>query len=82
MKINLPDNFTPFFRRNFSVRCALRHLGISVAVALISGALVFGLLYPPPYHAMLGVGPVFMLVLAIDVVCGPLLTLIVANPRK
>ena len=74
-------NFSPS-RLQFATRYALRHLGISVAVALLSAALVFGLLYPAPYRAMLGVGPIFGLVLAVDVVCGPLLTLILASPRK
>ena len=31
---------------------------------------------------MLGVGSIFMLVLVVDVVCGPLLTLVLASPRK
>ena len=74
-------NFSPS-RLQFATHYALRHLGISVAVALLSAALVFGLLYPPPYRALLGVGPIFLLVLAVDVVCGPLLTLILASPRK
>lgn len=69
-------------RLRFASRFALRHWIISSAVALLSAALVFGLLYPPPYRAMLGVGPIFLLVLAVDVVCGPLLTLILASPRK
>ena len=69
-------------RLRFASRFALRHWIISSAVALLSAALVFGLLYPPPYRAMLGVGSIFLLVLAVDVVCGPLLTLIVASPRK
>ena len=69
-------------RIRFATRYALLHLGISVVLALATAAIVFGLLYPPPYRAMLGVGPIFLLVLAVDVVCGPLLTLIVASPRK
>ncbi|MFV0680794.1 hypothetical protein [Ottowia sp.] len=51
-------------------------------VALLFFAFVFGLLYPTPYRALLGVESVFLLVLVVDVVCGPLLTLILANPRK
>lgn len=69
-------------RLSFATHYALRHLGISIAAALLSATFVFGLLYPPPFRAMLGVGPIFMLVLAVDVACGPLLTLIVASPRK
>ena len=72
----------PNVRLSFAIRYALRHLGISIAAALLCAAFVFGLLYPPPFRAMLGVGPIFMLVLAVDVACGPLLTLIVASPKK
>lgn len=69
-------------RPRFAAHYALRHLGISVAVALLSAAFVFGLLYPTPYRAMLGVESIFLLVLVVDVVCGPLLTLILASPKK
>ena len=69
-------------RLRYAARYALRHLGISVAVALFFAAIVFGLLYPAPYRAMLGVGPFFLLILTVDVVCGPLLTLILASPKK
>ena len=69
-------------RFRFAAHYALRHLGVCLVVALLSAALVFGLLYPAPYRAMLGVGPIFGLVLAVDVVCGPLLTLILASPLK
>lgn len=73
---------TAWSRPRFATHYALRHLGLSVAVALLSAAFVFGLLYPPPYRAMLGVGSIFLLVLAVDVVCGPLLTLVLASPKK
>lgn len=69
-------------RIRFATRYALRHLGLSAVVAALSAAAVFGLLYPAPYRALLGVGAIFLLVLAVDVVCGPLLTLILASPSK
>ncbi|MCB1987992.1 MAG: hypothetical protein KDE69_06495 [Burkholderiaceae bacterium] len=69
-------------RVHFAAQYAFRHLGISAALALVAAAIVFGLLYPAPYRTMLGVGPIFLLVLMVDVVCGPLLTLIVASPKK
>ena len=72
----------PASRLRFASHYALRHLGISIAVALLSAAWVFGLLYPSPYRAILGVESIFLLVLGVDVVCGPLLTLILASPRK
>lgn len=66
----------------FAVRWALKHLLISAAVAVISAALVFLLWYPMPYRALLGVGNIFLLVLAVDVACGPLMTLVLASPGK
>ena len=69
-------------RLHFAARYALRHLLLSLLVALASAAVVFGLWYPAPYRQMLQVGHVYLLVLVVDVVCGPLLTLIVASPRK
>ena len=66
----------------FAARYASRHLLISLLIALASAAVVFGLWYPAPYRAMLGVGAIFGLVLVVDVVCGPLLTGVVASPRK
>lgn len=69
-------------RLRFGLCYALRHVLISVAVALISALGVFGLLYPTPYYAMLGVAHIYVLLLAADVVCGPLLTLLLASPTK
>ncbi len=66
----------------FALRYALRHGLLSLLVAAASAAAVYGLLYPPPYQAMLGVGGIFLLLLAVDVVCGPLLTLLLASPKK
>ncbi len=60
----------------------MRHALLSVAIALASAWLVFGLWYPMPYRAMLGVGSIYMLVLVVDVVCGPLITLVLASPHK
>ena len=69
-------------RLRFAKAYASRHLALSFVVALLSAALVFGLFYPPPFRAMLGVGAIFLLVLAVDVVCGPLLTFVLADPKK
>lgn len=69
-------------RLRFAGRYAAAHLLISLLVAVVSAAFVFGLLYPPPWQAMLGVTSIFLLILVVDVVCGPLLTLILASPAK
>ncbi len=69
-------------RLRFATRYAGRHLLISLLIALAAAGVVFGLLYPSPYRIMLGVGSIFLLLLVVDVVCGPLLTLVVASPKK
>jgi hypothetical protein len=58
------------------------HLLGSVLVACVAASLVFGLLYPPPYAQMLGGFELFLLVVGVDVVSGPLLTLVLFNPVK
>ncbi len=69
-------------RLRFAGWYALRHLAVSSLVAGLSAFVVFFLWYPAPFREMLGVTHIYLLILAVDVVCGPLLTLIVASPRK
>jgi hypothetical protein len=64
------------------IRAALIHLLISVAVALACAALVFGLWYPGPYRVLSGGRELFWILVTIDVIVGPLLTLVVFNVRK
>ncbi|MQX54468.1 TfpX/TfpZ family type IV pilin accessory protein [Alcanivorax sediminis] len=63
-------------------RAGMLHLGVSVILALLAAALVFGLWYPFPYSTITGGSELFLLLVAVDVVCGPLLTLVVFNPVK
>jgi hypothetical protein len=58
------------------------HFLASVLVALLAAALVFGLWYPYPYRELAGGRELFFIVVAVDVVCGPLLTFVLFNPRK
>ena len=69
-------------RLSFAASCAVRHLLISIVLAAVSAAIVLGLWYPTPYRALLGVTGIFLLILIVDVICGPLLTLIVGSPEK
>lgn len=66
----------------YARRFAWRHLLVSAVLAALCAGLVFGLWYPAPYRSLLLVGGIFLLVLAVDVVCGPLLTLILCTPAK
>jgi hypothetical protein len=58
------------------------HFLASLLVALLVGALVFLVWYPHPYRAMSGGTELFFLVMGVDIVCGPLLTLVLFNPAK
>ena len=58
------------------------HLGASVAVAAAAALLVFGLWYPYPYREISGGRDLFALLIAVDVVIGPLITLAVFDRRK
>lgn len=58
------------------------HLIFSLIVAFLAGVLVFWLWYPYPYRELSGGRELFLLIVAVDVVCGPLLTLVLFNPAK
>lgn len=69
-------------RWRHAFRWATSHLAVSATVALVAAGLVFGIWYPNPYREVLAVGPIFLLLLVVDVVCGPILTFILASPTK
>jgi hypothetical protein len=58
------------------------HLGVSLAVAVLAAALVFEVWYPYPYREVSGGRELFLLLVAVDVVMGPLLTLAIFDRRK
>ena len=58
------------------------HLLCSVVVALLAAALLFGLWFPFPFRELSGGRELFFLVVVVDVVCGPLLTLVLFDPSK
>ena len=58
------------------------HLGISLAVAVLAALLVFGLWYPYPYRDISGGRELFLIVVTVDVIIGPLITLAIFNRRK
>jgi hypothetical protein len=64
------------------LRAAGIHLGISLCVAALAAALVFGLWYPYPYREISGGRELFVLLISVDVAMGPLLTLAVFNRSK
>ena len=63
-------------------KAAAIHLTFSAVVGAATAALVFGVWYPPPFGAMTGGIGIFLLLVSVDVVLGPVLTLVVASPGK
>jgi hypothetical protein len=64
------------------LRAAGIHLGLSALVALLAGGLVFGLWYPWPYGEISGGRALFLLVVSVDVVLGPLVTFAIFDRAK
>lgn len=60
----------------------LIHLSISAILGLLAVGVVFLLWYPQPLQTATGVTDVFLIVLGVDVVIGPLLTTLVYRPGK
>lgn len=58
------------------------HLLISAVIAALAAALVFGLWYPGAFRHLAGGQGLFLLVVSVDVVLGPLLTFAVFNRAK
>jgi len=69
-------------RALFAIRAALVHLLISLLVATVAAALVLWIWFPQPYDLLSGGRELFLMLVGVDVVCGPLLTLVLFNPTK
>ena len=65
-----------------AVKAAVLHFLGSVLVASLAAVLVFLVWYPHPYGLLSGGLSLFLILVCVDVVCGPLLTLVLFNPRK
>jgi hypothetical protein len=58
------------------------HLVISLTLALLAALLVFIVWYPYPYREISGGRELFLIVVAVDVIMGPLMTLAIFNTAK
>ncbi len=67
---------------HFRLRTAGLHLILSLLVAAVIAALVFGLWYPGAYRRLAGGQSLFLILVTVDVIIGPLLTLAVADASK
>ena len=73
----------PFPQRTRSaLRAALVHFLGSLLVAALAAALVLWVWFPHPYDLLSGGRSLFLMLVGVDVVCGPLLTLVLFNPKK
>lgn len=66
----------------YRVKAGLIHLLGSCLLAALAVTLVFRVWYPAPLSDAVGVTSIFLLILGVDVVLGPLLTTIVYRPGK
>ncbi len=64
------------------LRAAGIHLAVCVVVAALVALVVFLCWYPAPFADLTHVAPIFLMLVGIDIVVGPALTLVVAKPTK
>ena len=64
------------------IRPALIHFLISFTIAALAAVVVFKLWFPEPYDDMAGGSKLFVILVSVDVVLGPLLTFVAFNPGK
>lgn len=69
-------------RLHFASKIAGWHLFISFLLACLIATLVFFVWYPYPLREVTGSFGLFWLLIGVDVVCGPLMTFILASPKK
>ena len=69
-----------FWRDRF--RAAGVHLVISLCIAALAAALVFVIWYPYPYREISGGRELFLILIAVDVILGPSITLAIFNRAK
>src|SRR5262245_2596822 len=63
-------------------KAAASHLAISVAIGGVVLALMLLVWYPEPYFTAAGGNRLVMILVAVDVILGPLATLVVFTPTK
>lgn len=64
------------------LRFFVGHVAVSVCIALLVLGLVYGLWYPSPLAKAVGVTHIFLMLLAIDVILGPILGFVIYKESK
>ena len=62
------------------IKAFATHLGLSIVVGLLSALMVFFVWCPSPLDTAIGVRDIFLLMLLVDVILGPIVTLITYKP--
>jgi hypothetical protein len=60
----------------------LTHLLLSALVAIMTIMMVFFVWYPRPLDIAVGVTEIFLILLAVDIIIGPIMTFVVYQPNK
>ena len=66
----------------FALKALGVHFAVSCVLTLAIAWVVFAYWIPKPYYDLVRAPQLFLILLGVDVVCGPLLTAILANPAK
>jgi hypothetical protein len=74
-------NTAPFVWKD-RLHASAIHFCISVAIALLAALLVFFVWYPNPYREISGGRELFLILVSVDVLLGPLITLAIFNRAK
>lgn len=65
-----------------AAKASFYHFLISALMAMMIALLVFLIWYPHPYGLLSGGRNLFLILISVDVICGPLLTLLIFSPFK
>lgn len=64
------------------IKAGTIHFAVSAFIAGLSALLVFGLWYPYPYSEISGGRELFFILIAVDVIVGPVVTFVIFNKKK
>lgn len=75
-------NFSAASRINDAGKIAAVHLAFSLILAAVLAVLIFSVWYPYPYIFLSGGLSLFAILIAVDLVCGPVLTFVLFSSKK
>ncbi len=67
---------------NYKLKAFALHFSLSLIIVLVSIFIVWFIWYPAPLYKATGVNKIFLIVLGIGLIVGPLLSFIVSKPNK